>query len=143
MKLQKMTIQYLVFFLICCAISFAGFFSQRYWMPEKYTQLKILEKPELHNGIQETMLDIETKVQRGDYQLVDNIPFVLVNPSYVGSVVKMPQEKNVIPYVKYKIELKFQYPYSSITRERNLDAILVDVNPEQNHQFSDLFWNIK
>lgn len=143
MKIQKMTIQYLIFFLVCCGVSFAAFYSQRYWMPDKYTQSKMLEKPELHDGIEENMIDIETKIQRGDYALQDNLPFWLNTPSYVGNIVKLPQQKNVIPYIKYKIELKVRFPYSEISRERNLDAILVDVNPEQNHQFSDLFWNIK
>jgi hypothetical protein len=125
--------------LVCtCFLTFGD-----YWMPVKTTQSILLENPVYSHGIMEAFLEVEKHIQVGDYLLVDNIPKRVWTENAEISVIKMVDEKKVLPNTKYRIEMKFKHPETVISRTIKLDAIVVNVNHQQNHDFADLFWSLE
>lgn len=112
-------------------------------IPIQYTQMFVLKDQGYSHGLQENILEVEENIQKGKYKLVDNVPFLVKTESYNATIIKMVEDTRGIPHTKYRLEIHFRYPYSDLPRHTKLDAILVDVNPEQNHDFADLFWNLE
>ena len=141
--MKNVTAKYVVIFFVSLMIGGGALFSQRYWMPEKYTQARLLESPVFVDGIQGNLLEIQNKIILGEYISADENPVNLIGQTYRGTIVKVPGRKTTIPYNKYKIDIQFLYPYSSISRGKKLGVILADVDASQTHEFADLFWNLK
>jgi hypothetical protein len=114
-----------------------------YWMPVRFSQGFLLDDQAFNKGIHEILLDVEEKIQKGTYDLKDNVPHRIHSDSCDITVIKMTEEKKIIPYTKYRIEIRLRFPYSIMSRSTKLDTILVDTSPDQNHDFADLFWSLQ
>lgn len=143
MSYQEVRVQYIMTLLISILLCTGLFVFGGYWIPEKFSQQHLLEDPTFYRGIGESLLVLEEKIQRGQFPLEDNVPYRVRDDVSEALITKMHEEKKSSPYTKYRVELRFRYPYSVISRSTKLDAILVDVSPEQNHDFADLFWNLQ
>lgn len=143
MNLEEVKTKYFMFMIFSIIVSATIVIFGNSLIPLKYTQFLILKDPTFSQGLHENILDLEKNIQNGQYKLVDNVPFLVKTQSYHATVTRTVESRKGTPSTKYRLEMRFRYPYSEISRYTKLDAILVDVNPEQNHQFADLFWNLE
>ena len=143
MNLEEVRTKYFMFLLFSIVVAIVIIVFGNSLIPIKYTQLLILKDPSFSRGLHENILDLEENIQKGRYALVDNVPFLVKTQAYNATIIKSVEQQKDIPSTKYRLEVRFKYPYSEIPRYTKLDAILVDVNPEQNHEFADLFWNLE
>lgn len=128
------------FSVLACVglLSFGG-----YWVPEKITQEKLLNDPVFAGGIDTALLDVESKIKTGELNLQDHVPMRYRTENADFTVIKMPEEKGTIPYIKYRIEVIFRHPRTIFSRKTKLEAILVATTLGSEHVFADLFWNLE
>ena len=141
--IQDVKIKYALI-LMCSILACTGLLMfGNYWIPEKVTQTVLLQNQVFSRGMMEAFLNIEKGIQQGEFLLQDNIPKRLWTETAEVSIIKMVDEKKVLPNTKYRVEMKFKHPQTVISRDLKLDAIIVNVNRQQSHDFADLFWSLE
>ncbi len=114
-----------------------------YWIPVKVTQEIMLEDATFNGGINQGLLDAQNKIKEGALIFQDNVPYRYRTNNADVTIIKMIDEEKVIPYTKYRIEIRYRYPYSVFTRKTKLDAILVAPKTGEKYVFADLFWSLE
>jgi uncharacterized protein (UPF0333 family) len=125
--------------LICAGLLMFG----NYWIPVRITQETLMSNRIYTGGIMEEFLNAESSIKSGNLLLMDNIPKRIWTENSEISIIKMVDEKKLLPSTKYRIEMKFRHPNTVINRSMKLDAIVVDTKLQQNHDFADLFWSLE
>jgi uncharacterized protein YneF (UPF0154 family) len=139
-EVKKKYIGITVFSIFACTglMMFGG-----YWIPAKVTQEIMLENPTFNGGINQGLLEAENKIKEGALIFQDNIPLRYRTDNADVTIIKMTDEEKVIPYTKYRIEIRYRYPNSIFARKTKLDAILVAPKTAEKHVFADLFWSLE
>lgn len=140
---ENIKIKYIGFMLFTILMCTGLLMFGSYWIPVKITQEMLLNDHVYTSGIMEEFLNVESNIKAGSMIFTDNVPKRVWTENSEISVVKMVDEKKVLPNTKYRIEMKFRHPNTVINRSMKLDAIVVDANRQQNHDFADLFWSLE
>jgi hypothetical protein len=113
------------------------------WIPDRITQEIMLEDPIYNGGISQVLLTVEEQILKDSLALQDSVPHRYRTNNADIMVMKMSEEQKIIPYTKYRIEIRYRYPNTVFLRKTKLDAILVLPRSGINHVFADLFWSLE